>query len=214
MKEIKLIIADDYSLFREGLCSIIGSEPGFHVEGASSWKELEELSLQISPDTVVANWRLFEQGNAANIGDTCPPYQKYHLLVVCEENPEKCLIDAIKAGARGVILKNASKNDLLTAIRAVASGAYYFCKETSAALFSLLLRSTVEEVQDEESSLSKREKVILKYISNGFTNAEIAEKLFISAHTVATHRRNLLQKINAKNTAALVRYASKHGLLN
>lgn len=211
MEAIKLIIAVDDYLFRKDLCKIIGSEPGFDATEAASWKELEKLSSKISPNVILANWRLCLHCDVAIISN----YNREHyLLVIAEEDPEECLIEAMKAGARGIIMRNASKSDLLTAIHAVSSGAYLFCKETSKTLLkSLLPIPAEEERKDEDSSISKREKDILRYISNGFTNSEIAEKLFISAHTVATHRRNLLQKINAKNTAALVRYASKHGLL-
>lgn len=111
-------------------------------------------------------------------------------------------------GASGYILKNASKEELLTAIYAVHDGSIYFSGEVGQAL-----KEYQRSSKTELPVLSRREKEILSLIAEGYTNPEIAEKLFVSPHTVDTHRRNLLTKLDVKNTAMLIRFAVEHKLV-
>lgn len=212
MDNITVIVADDHSLFREGLCAILSSEHEIEARGAGSWNEMVTLSSQIKPDVILLD---------SYLADSCKSLSKghlgshYNIVILLPDKDHQCIVEGIRSGVKGFILKNVTKNDLIIALKAVAQGNYYFCKEISKVLLNQFIHQPAPEpAHGIDSFLSKREKDILKYISQGFTNNQIAEELFISAHTVATHRRNLLQKINVKNTAGLVRYASKLGLLN
>jgi DNA-binding NarL/FixJ family response regulator len=217
MTEIKIIVADGHLLFMEGICSILKEESEIEVKGACTVKDAIKLTQEFAADIILLDFDLI----LCN-GTTLPKFilqneGKASILIMSEGPYNENLFEILRAGAKGFIKKSISRNDLLLAIRTIAKGDYYLCKEAANVLINHLCsdHSTDEDKKIEQiSNLSKREKDILKFISFGFTNSEIAEKLFISAHTVATHRRNLLQKINVKNTAGLVRYASKLGLLN
>jgi DNA-binding NarL/FixJ family response regulator len=218
MAEIKIIVADGHSLFREGICSLLNNEPGIEVKGAGSAKDVLRMNGKFRPDVILLDWELIK----CHDSDTCQLLKQYEekngILVMSTNSFDRNIIKDLRTGARGFIQKNVSKDDLVLAIKTVAKGDYYFCKVAADILLKYLSNNANSdkpfEMNENASILSKREKDILKFISQGFTNSEIAEKLFISSHTVATHRRNLLQKINAKNTAGLVLYASKLGLLN
>ena len=141
---------------------------------------------------------------------------KINILILSNYCSQQHVINVLKAGAKGFILKNATKEDLINAIKVVSRGDSYFSKAVSEKIASKIADLKEENViinNSDNIKLSQREKEILMWISKGYTNSKIAEKLFLSTHTVITHRRNLLQKINAKNTADLVRYASRCGLL-
>jgi DNA-binding NarL/FixJ family response regulator len=134
------------------------------------------------------------------------------ILIVSTHSNIQMIAKLIRMGADGYLLKNAEKQELLHAINTIQKGETYFCKE-------------VEEKNDDNNSkiksetfyiteLSSREKEILVLIAQEFTGNEIAEKTFISLNTVNTHRRNLISKLNVKNTAGLVKYAIEYGLLD
>jgi DNA-binding NarL/FixJ family response regulator len=126
------------------------------------------------------------------------------------------IANMLEAGARGYILKSTGMNELIEAIKTVAAGENYFSKEVSNTLMNSFMsrkgRSTTKDRICLED-LTKRETEILKLIAEEHTNQEIADILFISPRTVDTHRRNLILKLNAKNTAGLVRFAIKHNLI-
>ena len=120
----------------------------------------------------------------------------------------------LEAGATGYILKNAGKEEMINAIQTVANGNSYFSSQVSAKLLEQIINPTFSTRNKSEGNiLTEREMEVLKLIADEYSNPEIAEKLFISVRTVDTHRRNLLDKLGVKNTAGLVKYAIKHGLL-
>jgi DNA-binding NarL/FixJ family response regulator len=120
----------------------------------------------------------------------------------------------IKAGASGYILKSSGKEELIKAITTIMDGKHYFSDEATQSILQELVQPSVSKNRDaDEVNITDRELEVLKLIVNEFTNQEIADKLYISVRTVDTHRRNLLQKTGAKNTAGLVKYAIKNNLL-
>jgi DNA-binding NarL/FixJ family response regulator len=118
----------------------------------------------------------------------------------------------IRIGANGYLLKNAEKNELLEAIYTVSEGNQYFSKEVKEIYNEFSLKLNQNSITT--TQLSSREEEVIKLISQGLTTQEIGDKLFISLNTVNTHRRNLLSKLNAKNTAGLVKYAVENGFLD
>jgi DNA-binding NarL/FixJ family response regulator len=214
MGVIRIIVADGHPLFREGVCSLLSSEVGIEVKGTGNIKDIYRMKGEFHPDIVLLDWGLIK----CHQSDTCLLLKQHKgntgILIMSENGFDQNILENLRSGAMGFVSKNISREDLLLAIRTVAKGDFYFCKDAAKIVVAQITYEKPWESNELENILSKREMDILKYISLGFTNSEIAEKLFISSHTVATHRRNLLQKINVKNTAGLVRYASKLGLLN
>jgi two-component system response regulator DegU len=131
---------------------------------------------------------------------------------------EDYINQAIEAGAAGYLLKDSNKEELLNAIKTVCKGETYFSGEVSKILLNKYLSVTklkrLKIEAEEKLELTKREKEILRFISDGFSNKEIANKLFVSTRTVDTHRYNIMQKLNVKNAAELVRLAYKLNLIN
>jgi DNA-binding NarL/FixJ family response regulator len=125
---------------------------------------------------------------------------------------EGFIVNMIKAGADGYILKESGREELINAIKAVRSGKKYYSNEVSVTMINSML-SDKPSASKIVGDLSNRELEVLQLIVDGYTNMEIADKLFISNRTVDTHRRNLLQKLNVRNTAELVKFALKNGLV-
>lgn len=206
---IKIIIADDHSIIRDGLKALLEKNSKFAVVGeAANGLDLINL-LQTTPCDVVCtdiSMPVMDGIEAAKQMSKKHP----NLKVICLSMHEQ--VDYIKkmmeAGAMGYIFKDSSQEELQLAIETVYSGKKYFNQK----LFDILLNDE-KSASKNEVILSTREKEILKLIAEEFTNAEIAEKLFISVRTVDTHRQNLLQKLDVKNTAGLVKYAIKSALL-
>ncbi|MGK7395841.1 MAG: response regulator [Candidatus Cyclobacteriaceae bacterium M3_2C_046] len=215
MDPIKIIIADDHQLFREGLKSILDQDGIQVISEANSGSDLITKLKDQQPDVILLDIDMPDINGIEATKIIKKQYPRLNILILSSFVHHKQILEVIQAGASGFIIKNTGKDELFNAIRAIACGDSYFSKEVSKKLTYQLININPEENDEDPSAakLSEREKDILKLISQGFTNSEIAEKLFISTHTVVTHRRNLLQKINAKNTAGLVRYASQHGLL-
>jgi len=124
------------------------------------------------------------------------------------------VIQALETGATGYILKNTGKDEVLTAIRSVSKGDSYFSREVSAILIEQLHKPAPSRKKHTDIPISPREIEVLKLIAQEYSNPEIAKKLFISIRTVDTHRRNLLEKLGAKNTAGLVKFAILKGLVD
>jgi two-component system, NarL family, nitrate/nitrite response regulator NarL len=133
------------------------------------------------------------------------------VLMLTQELSGGTIARAMKAGAAGYVLKTAGRDEFVAAIRTVASGGEYISENAKT---SLILQLTGRKAPGEETPLSRREREVLKLVVAGKTTNEIAEALFISPYTAETHRRNLLKKLDLKNTAGLVRYAIEHGLDN
>ena len=206
---IKIIIADDHSIIRDGLKAMLEKNAALKVVGeAANGKELIELIGKIPCDVICTDISMPVMDGIEATKYLTKKFPK--IKIVCLSIHEQ--IDYIKkmidAGAVGYIFKDAPKEELEMAIKTVYAGKKYFNQK----LFDILLSSEKSGL-DNETVLSDRENEILKLISEEYTNLEIAEKLFISVRTVDTHRQNLLQKLNVKNTAGLVKYAIKSGLL-
>lgn len=215
MLQIKIIVVDNNSLFREGICSLLNAEQGMNVKGAATIKDALVLMDEFDPSVILLDWSLAECHGAVVSHLLKQKEGEVNVLIITNTHPNKHLLVNLQQGAKGCISKEASKKELILAIKSIAEGNFFLSKEAGEFVIEYLNHKKSNDFNFcEDHSLSKREKDILKYISLGFTNSQIADKLFISSHTVASHRRNLLQKINAKNTAGLVVYASRLGLLN
>ncbi len=206
---IKIIIADDHSIIRDGLKAMLEKNAAFEVVGeAANGKELIDLIGKISCDVICTDISMPVMDGVEATKYLTKKFPRIKIICLSMHEQIDYIKKMIDAGAVGYIFKDSSKEELEKAIETVHAGKKYFNQK----LFDILLSSEKSHA-DGEIVLSDREKEILKLISEEYTNAEIAEKLFLSVRTVDTHRQNLLQKLNVKNTAGLVKYAIKSGLL-
>ena len=215
MDRIKILLADDHKIFREGVRSILEKEKDMEVVGeASNGAEVLKLIEQVKTDVLVLD---IDIGTPNGIEITALINEKHpeiKILILSMMGLHDFVIKALEKGAIGFLLKNTGKDEVLTAIRSVSKGDSYFSREVSAILIEQLQKPASSRKKHTEIPISPRELEVLKLIAQEFSNAEIAEKLYISIRTVDTHRRNLLEKLGVKNTAGLVKFAIQKGLVD
>lgn len=211
-KPIKIAIAEDHALFREGLASLLKEEQEIEVAfEASNGEELLDKIKQHKVDIVLLDLNMPVLNGKQTLKLLKSRYPSIRPIVLSMFDTEAYISETIKLGARGFLPKNCNIEKVVDAAYAVYEQGYYFDDEVSKSqIFKLVHEVGIEPVFRNEE-LSKREKDILELICNEKTNNEIADLLCISVRTVEVHRQNLLRKTNAKNVAGLVIYAIKNG---
>jgi DNA-binding NarL/FixJ family response regulator len=223
---IRLLIADDHKLVRHGLKSLLGQyvdEIEVVGEAASGREVLLQLERAVA-DVVLMDV-LMPEGNGIEttrlVGDRFPTV-KVLMLSMIED--EQWVIDSLRAGAKGYLLKTAGHKELLYAIRMASEGEQYFCTDLTKLLLRKLqlplpahstraARNQSVAVEQSTTDLSPQELKVLRLVADGYTNTEIGEILSTSRRTVEAQRQSLLEKTGAKNTASLIMYAVTHHLL-
>lgn len=213
MKKINLLIADDHTMFLQGIVSLLEQEPQINIVGkAVNGIEALEIIKQEAVDLIILDISMPEMDGIELSKILKKEYPAVKILIVSTHSNASIISRLIRIGVNGYLLKNAEKSELLKAITTIAEGEDYFSEETEEKHLSNSLK--IEKQVSNLTELSSREKEILVLIAHEYNTAEIAEKTFISLNTVNTHRRNLLSKLNAKNTAGLVKYAVENGLVD
>ncbi|HVW83429.1 MAG TPA: response regulator transcription factor [Bryobacteraceae bacterium] len=212
---IRVMIADDHPLVRSGLRGLLEREGEFKVvaEAADGYQAIE-MASQHKPDVILLDVgmpRLNGTDVARSLSEKTPGVR---VIMLSMHSDEGYVLKALKAGARGYVLKASPEADVLAAVRAVSAGNAYF----SPAITKLLVEEYVGEIRrrgvdDSYDLLSLREKEILQLLASGKNNREIAELLHISVTTAETHRNNILQKLHLHNLAELILYAVRKGLI-
>lgn len=207
----KVLIADDHQMFIDGLKSLLEEIDGIEVVGeARNGKEAVELCNTEAVDIVIMDISMpvMDGIEATRVINTNHPDIK--VLALSMYNDKNFIADILKTGASGYILKNTGKKELVHALSTLQMGESYLSTEVSDTLLKSFSKkeSTLQMLE----KLSDREMEVLECIASGLTTQEIAKKLFISKNTVETHRKNLLYKLEAKNTAELITNAYKRRL--
>lgn len=216
MGKINIVIADDHEIVRDGIIAMLEELSHIKVIGEAESGEdvitLCEDDKKKRIDLIIMDLNMGEMGGIEATRRVKKRFPHIKILALTMMKDEEKIREMTEAGASGYIFKNSGMEELLEAIEKVMNGELYFSDE---AVYSIITRKKDEESKgrSEETDLTDRELEVLELICKEYTNAEIAEKLYISVRTVDAHRRNLLQKTGARNTAGLVRYALKHDLL-
>ncbi len=212
--QVKILVADDHKVFREGIISLLQHIPELCVVAeAGSAEEAISETKKHQPNLVLMDITMGDSNGIEATEILKNNFPGLNVLVLTMHDEYSYISKVLKAGASGYILKDAGKDELISAIRAVASGNTFFSQRVSSSILRNLLPNEKIKQEKKGVALTKREIEILKLITEEYSNTQIAAKLFISARTVDTHRRNLLEKIGVKNTAGLVKYAIKHGIV-
>ncbi len=213
MKKINLLIADDHTMFLQGIVSLLEQEAEINIVGkANNGIEALNIIKKETVDLIILDISMPEMDGIELSKILKKEYPEIKILVVSTHSNVKIISRLIRIGVDGYLLKNAEKSTLLEAIHSIIEGDTYFSEETEEKYLANQLK--IEKQVSALTELSSREKEILVLIAHEYNTAEIAEKTFISLNTVNTHRRNLLSKLNAKNTAGLVKYAVENGLVD
>ncbi len=208
---IRVLLADDHELVRDGIRARLQKEPGLEIVGeATNGQEAVALARSLRPDVLLmdVSMPVMNGLEAASQIRECEPNVAMLILSVYD-NPEY-VRGVVQAGARGYILKDISAAEMLTAITSVASGGYYFSSAVGPTLVGASLSAPVEDPY----GLTDRERQVLTAIARGRPNKEVAKELGISVRTVESHRLNLREKVGNKNAAQLYKVAEKLGLLD
>jgi len=212
MLPVDILIVDDHRIMVDGLSQILKDEKMIGViHTAFDGKTAHSIALQQNIDCVILdiNMPVLNGIEAAKLIKRDKPYIKVIMIsMLCDAG---VVTKALKAGADAFIIKNTGKEELLRAIAKVMNDEKYISAELSYNLLHTINKQPVNT--NANSSITQREKEIIRYIADGFTNQEIADKLFISRRTVDTHRKNILHKLQLNNTAALIKYAAENHLL-
>ncbi|NGP88403.1 response regulator transcription factor [Fodinibius halophilus] len=215
MTSISVLIADDHEIVRYGISTFLSSSKDIDIVGkASSGDECLELFKKEQPDVCLLDISMPKKNGietALNIRNLDADTK---IIILSMHIDEQLLNDALEADINGYLLKNTDKADILNGIRAVMKGQQIFSDPISNLIKKSFLNQTNSKDKHKELSITTREQEILQLIVDGFTSKEIAEKLYISPRTVDTHRANLMEKLELKNIAELVRYALEHDLVS
>jgi DNA-binding NarL/FixJ family response regulator len=210
-KKIRLLLADDHKILSDGLRTLLESSGFISVIGdAPNGLELVRVAQILEPDIILTdiNMPLLNGLEAAIVLKEKMPEVK--IIVLSMHESEEYITKAYQAGVDGYLLKDAEKEELLLAIKKVMGGTKFFGNSISQKMMQVYLNKKEDKLV---SDLTIREKEVLKLIIDGFKNKEIADKLFVSPRTVDAHRFNVMQKLNVKNTAELVRVSLQKQLV-
>jgi DNA-binding NarL/FixJ family response regulator len=209
---IRILIADDHQMFIDGLRSLLEGSDDISVVGeASNGQKVVDLCEQQEVDIVIMDINMPEMDGIQATRELVKKHPGIKILGLSMYNDREYISDILKAGARGYILKNTGKETLINAIKSLYSGGNFLGEEVGKTLLNSFIKNPAHGYVVEK--LSDREKEVLECIATGLTTHEIADQLFISKNTVETHRKNLLYKLKAKNTAELVNNAYKQRLI-
>lgn len=210
---IKIIIADDHHLFIEGVRSLVKSMENIEIIAElSNGQELIDTLMSTSCDLILMDINMPVLDGIEATKHIKKNYPGIKILMLTMFSSKDYIEKLLKAGADGYLLKNTDAKELRLAIESIMHGESYFSKEVTARIMEGLQKKKQGEQFNHLIELTEREIDVLKLIVQELTTAEIAEKLFISTHTVETHRKNLISKLNVRNIAGLVKYAMQNGL--
>jgi NarL family two-component system response regulator LiaR len=211
-ENIRLLIADDHTLVRAGLCALISTEPGMEVVGeAADGVEAVLKARSLRPDIILLDLVMPRQGGIEAIAEIKAEDPEARILVLTSFADDDKVFPAIKAGALGYLLKDSSPQQLLQAIRDVHRG--------ESALDPAIARKLIRELNQPpdlprtEEPLTAREAEVLRLVAQGLSNQEIAERMVVSERTVRTHVSNILSKLHLANRTQAALYAVREGLI-
>jgi DNA-binding NarL/FixJ family response regulator len=216
MKKLRILLADDHIVMRSGLRALLDRHPNLEVVGETeNGRETVALAASLKPDVVVMDVGMpILNGIEATqtIVTQCPTIA---VVILSMHADESYVMRALKAGARGYLLKDSAAADLIGAIQAISQGKSFFSPKVSRILAEDYVRVLKQKgAVDTYDLLTSREREILQLLAEGKANKEVATALNISPYTVETHRGHILQKLNLHNSAELVLYAVRKGIIS
>jgi DNA-binding NarL/FixJ family response regulator len=213
---LRILLADDHTVLRQGLRLLLERQPGFQVIGeAADGHQAIEMAEAGHPDVVVLDLGMPRLNGIEAARQITAKLPSTAIVILSMHTDESYLLQALKAGARAYLLKDSADADLIAAIRAVSEGKGFFSPAMSKLLADDYIREIRERgIQDSYELLSPREREVLQSLAEGKSNKEVATLLNLSVTTVETHRRSIMQKLNLHSAPELVLYAVRKGVVS
>jgi DNA-binding NarL/FixJ family response regulator len=213
----RIFLVDDHLIVRDGIRSLLAAEPNITVVGeAGNGQELLDSLPTLPTDVVMLDINMPVLDGLATTLRLRNEFPAVRILILSMLTHERYVGQLFDAGALGFILKNAERSEIISAIQTVAAGKQFLCNELGILMLNKVLNgeeSFSEPSIKKATQLTRREMEVLHLLSEGLTTSEMAEKLFTSKRTIETHRQNMLEKTQTKNTAALIKLAVLQGLI-
>ncbi len=215
MSKIRILLADDHGVVRKGLRFLLEQHPQMEIVGeASDGREAVRLAAELKPNVVVMDIGMPNLNGIEATAQIVKQNPHVHVIVLSVHSDESYLLRALSAGARGYLLKDSAEQDLVRAVEVAAQGKPFFSPAIAEKLLDDYMRYLQQRgLQDSYDLLTDREKEVLQLIAEGKSNKEIAALLNVSPYTVETHRAHIMQKLNLHNTAEIVLYAVRKGII-
>lgn len=211
---IRVLIADDHAIMREGLRAILATNPDLEVIGeAGTGRQAVEVAAARMPEIVIMDVTMPDLNGIEATRRILAAHSRTKVIALSAYAEKQFVLAMLEVGASGYVVKVDASTELLRAIEAVHRGRKYLCSQVADAVVdSYLARQGGGEVSATQAELSSREREIVQLVAEGRSSREIAEALHLSIKTVETHRRNVMARLNLHSVADLVKYAVRHGL--
>ena len=214
-KKLRIILADDHTILRQGLRALINMQPDMEVVAeAANGVEAIEKAKQVLPDVVIMDIGMPEMDGAQATELLKRELPQIKVLALTVQEDTSYLSQMLKAGASGYVLKRAAADELINAIRMVAADGHYLDAELTTRFVANHFSQQPVEAEEKRPALSKREQDVMRLIAWGYTNKEIAAALRISVKTVETYKARLMVKLDLRSRVDIVRYALRQGWLD
>jgi two-component system, NarL family, response regulator NreC len=216
MKKLRILLADDHIVMRTGLRALLERQPNLEVVGESeNGRNAIELAASLKPDVVIMDIGMPVLNGIEATKTIVTEHPTTAIIILSMHADESYVMRALKAGARGYLLKDSAPADLLSAIQAVSQNKSFFSPKVSRILAEDYVRVLKQKGGvDSYDLLTSREREILQLLAEGKANKEVATALNISPYTVETHRKHILEKLNLHNPAELILYAVRKGIIS
>jgi len=214
MKQISIILADDHPIVRQGLRSVIESEPDFDVVAeASDGLEAVEAVEKLRPQVVVLDLQMPHLNGLEVVQQVSKRFPTTACILLSMHRDESYVLQGLQHGAAAYVLKDANISDLVFAIREVVAGRRYLSPPLSENAIEAYVQKAKGTAQDASATLTNREREILHLAAEGWNNAQIAERLVISPRTAETHRNRVMRKLGLHSQSEIIRYALLRGIV-
>ena len=211
MKNIRILLVDDHTIFRQGIRMLLSLQKDFEIVGeAENGSQAVSLVQKLNPDVVLMDIAMKDMDGLTATKDILLIYPNTRVILLTQHENKEYILPALKMGAAGYVLKRAAADQVVNAIRTTYQGRSFLDPEIA----DIVINAYRQGKEDVYETLTEREREILVLLAKGYTNNKIAPILNISSKTVDYHRTNLMKKLNLHSKVELTKYALKKGLIN